>query len=201
MKRLVWLSACLLALLCTANAGDIYNNLNSATAGQDPVTTFGPLADSFSTGVGGFSLNQVTVLLNGDNTSLGSIAVYLLSDKSTSPGVVLATFGTLSDSSLTSSLADYTFKLATPYGLGASTRYWVEIVGSNSSANWAWSPDQNALGVAGEFFANQNGVFQNVDGPYQMELSGSPIPEPSTPMVLASGLLALVGLMRRKLLL
>jgi len=105
LKRLLLLSACFFALICGGNASDIYNNLNSSTAGSDPVsyyssTYWGPLADSFSTGAGGFAVNQVTVLLSGDNTSLGSISAYLLSDNAVHPGGVLATFGTLNDSSL-----------------------------------------------------------------------------------------------------
>jgi|SRR5271157_1823949 len=100
-----------------------------------------------------------------------------------------------------SSLADYTFNLSTPYELAANTRYWIEIEGPNSSAYWAWTYDQNALGVAGEFFSNQNGtVWSNANGSYQMQLSGSPIPEPGGFLpFLVTGLFGAAGAIRRRL--
>ena len=114
-----------------------------------------------------------------------------------------AAFGTLNDSSLTPSLADYRFNLASPYTLAGNTRYWVEFVGSGSSAIWSYSEDQTALGVAGEYCCNHTGLHPNVYWPYQMELSGSSVssvPEPGSLMLLGSGLLGIVGTLRKKLL-
>jgi PEP-CTERM motif len=201
MKKFLFTILCVGVLLCAANAGDIYNNLGSVTSGADPVGTFGPLADSFSTGATAFGLNQVTLLLSGDNTSTATFSAYLRNDTGGSGyGLLLATVGIVSDSSLTATLQPLTLTLPSPYALNANTRYWIQLTGASTTANWAWSLDQTALGVAGEFFQNQNGVFPNTDGPYQMQVSGSPIPEPGTLMILlGSGLLGAVATLRRKL--
>jgi hypothetical protein len=209
LKRLVLSSICLLALVCAANASDIYNNLGSSTDGSDSVSAFGPLADSFSTGPGSFQLNMVGVLLNGDPTSGGAFRVDLFSDLGTAPGSSLLQLGTVSDASLSSSPTDIVFSAA--YPLAPNTRYWIYIsdasaTGFTTSAIWSWSLDQTALGVANEFLYNATNspfVFPNIDGPYQMEVDVVPVsgtPEPSTILLLGSGLLSVIGAVRKKLL-
>jgi hypothetical protein len=67
-------------------------------------------------------------------------------------------------------------------------------------AEWPWSLDTSGVGVSGEYFANQNGVFPNIDGPYQMRLStSSSVPDSgSTACLLGFGVVVLV-VMRRSL--
>lgn len=205
LRRRSVFCSCFLAFACAAKAEVIYNNLSSPTNVTDAVgPAWGPLADSFSTPTSAFELTDVRVLLAG-SPSAGSITVSLLSDTSTSPGAVLETIGSLSDNSLSSTLTAFDFPLA-PYALHSSTRYWIELSANpilGSTAFWSYSLDQNALGVAGEHLANYEGgshwlVFPNTSGPYQMEL-GNAVPEPSTSMLLAAGLLGItIERLRRK---
>ena len=195
---------CLLQGLITppVQSALLYDNLGSLTAASDPVFSFGPLYDSFSVGSGAFNLEDVKVKLSGDPAFGGSIEIGLFDDNATTPGSQLLTVGTLSDTLLSSTPADFDFPLLSPFVLDANTRYWLGITAGSdgTSAQWAWSLDQFALGVAGEFFANQSGVFDNINGPYQMQLSGtiptSPIPEPST-LALLGAAAALAAARRR----
>jgi hypothetical protein len=188
-----------LSMTLAAHATSLYNNLPAVSDGSDGVSSFGPLADSFSTGSSPVVLDSVTLdLLATLPNDGGSIIVTLDGDNSTSPGSTLETIGTINDSSLTSSLADYT--LTTDFALSADTRYWIELASADSSANWSWSNDISGTGVAGEFYANQTGVFPNSGGPYQMdvEANASATPEPSTLLLLGSGLMMLAGPLRRR---
>ncbi|MFZ0638819.1 MAG: PEP-CTERM sorting domain-containing protein [Candidatus Acidiferrales bacterium] len=194
---------CLLIVPSGLRASTVYNNLGSTSDGSDPISSFGPLADSFATGSSNFSFDSLTVLLDVSSTdSSGSVTASLLSNNSGAPGSSLLVLGTVSDLSLSTSLTDYTFSFST-YTLLADTTYWIQLSSSNGSvAYWAWSLDQSAQGVAGQFFSNEDGVFPNTDGPYQMEVGGtgtSATPEPSSLFLAFTGLLGLAPL-RRKLL-
>jgi hypothetical protein len=87
---------------CIARADVLYNNLGGLSNGNDPISSFGPLADSFSTLALGFLFNDLKLLLSGDNTSDGSTSVRLLSDRAGNPGSILDILGTIDDSLLTS---------------------------------------------------------------------------------------------------
>lgn len=201
-KRLTAVTAMLtvglfFTFVSVAHASTIFNNLNSTTSGSDSVSSSGPLADSFSTGSSSFSLGQVTVKVQATTPGDGeSVVVSLLSDNASSPGSTLDTIGTINDSSLSTSLSDFALTLSTPYTLAANTTYWIELSTSNgSSAYWAWSLDQTALGVSGEQYSDKDGIYPDSGGPYQMELLSAAVaaPETGTLLLLGIGLLALMG--------
>lgn len=182
-----------LIFTATANADVVtFSNLNAATVDADSIAAYGPIADSFSTAEYGTTLNQVSLLLNGAPDS-GSVTVRLLSSSFLSPGSVLTTIGTVNDSSLSSTLTSYTLPLASPFQLGANTRYWIQLTSNNSSANWAWSANVSGPGVAGEYLSNANGVFENAsEAPCQMQVITS-APEPSNLAVLGLGLMGIAA--------
>jgi hypothetical protein len=176
-------SIALIAALCASVAGaahayDIFNNLGAATSGEDPVGSFGPLADSFTTPNFAVPVASLAFLLEGTPTSGGFFSINLLADNAGAPGAEIGSSGPVTDGLLNTTL--------TPLGatcfcsLAPNTRYWLQIADAGgTTAQWAWSLDTSGPGVANEFFANHNGVFPNVDGPYQMEVSTN-VPEPAT---------------------
>jgi hypothetical protein len=198
MKRLLPL-VLVLALSCAAAATDIYNNLGADSNGTDSIFSFGPLADSFSTGAGGFTLASVGLKLEDIGDPTGSFTIQLLADNNISPGNPIYTIATVQDSFLSDSLQDYFFVLAQPQVLDPNTRYWIGLSSNdNSVAYWSWSVDTSGIGVKGEYFANQNGIFSTDNGAYQMELSD--VPEPGTLIMLGSGIVGVLGVVRRRML-
>jgi hypothetical protein len=125
----------------------------------------------------------------------------LYADSSTAPGALIATLGEIADSSISGPNDLFDLSLATNPVLAAGTRYWIGLVGFGTSATWNWTLDTSGIGVAGEYFANQDGVFQDVvDGGYQMQVTvgGGAVPEPSTFALSASAFAALALLVRRR---
>ena len=170
----------------TGNATVLYNNLGASSEGTDTASGFGPLYDSFSTG-GAVTLTDISLLLNAsDPADGGTFTISLYNDSSTSPGSFIGS-STFNDFLLSSSLG--VFSEATSFSLSADTRYWIGL-SSTGTTDWSFSADISGPGVAGEFFANQDGVFPNSEAPYQMELTGSTssvVPEPSTWAMMAIG--------------
>jgi PEP-CTERM motif len=196
MNKHRWSGGMILGLLASTlligGAGQVraqalYDNLAASTTLSDPIASFGPLADSFSTGGSAVVINDLKLLLNSP-TSNSTFDVRLLSDSSTSPGSLIAVLGTIPESSIgtTNTIIDVPFS---PISLNANTRYWIQLTGADGSvALWAWSSDTSGPGVAGEFFANSNGVFTNDNGPYQMQLLAA-VPEPTTWALIGVGTL------------
>lgn len=199
----VWLTVAAVAMLgilpSVAHGDTLFDNLSATPGGDDFIGSsysYGPLADSFTTGASSFSFDSLSLVLNALSPGDGdSFTISLLSDNSTSPGSVLETFATVSDSSLSTSYATYTFT-GSSYTLAPSTTYWIELSSPDSSANWFWTLDDTGTGVAGESFyiAQQGGVYSDTDGPYLMAIPGVEVtstPEAGMFITLAFGLGAL----------
>jgi hypothetical protein len=214
MKRLWMILAGLALLSLSAQAGTavvVYDSTGQASSGSDAVQGFGPLYDSFSTGTASGALTGLQLLLGGvggggdDFKALDGLGPYtsvgLYADSSTAPGALIATLGEIADSSISGPNDLFDLSLATNPVLAAGTRYWIGLVGFGTSATWNWTLDTSGIGVAGEYFANQDGVFQDVvDGGYQMQVTvgGGAVPEPSTFALSASAFAALALLVRRR---
>jgi hypothetical protein len=193
-------------LLVSASAGatTLYDNLGATPDGADPVVRpSGPLYDSFSSAATPQSLTSLQLELFGPGSS-GTLTVGLYSDTSKSPGSLITTLGTIDDSTITSGYNLYTVSLLSTPTLAANTRYWIGLSDSGTGSEaWSWSLDTTGTGVAGEYFANQDGVFPSSEGAYMMGIFSGP-PAPGVPDVGGTGSLlavALAGLMtlRRKL--
>ena len=182
-----------------ADAGIIYDNISASTGatsgGSADISSasHGPLADSFSTGAGSSVLTDLKLLIAAATpTDGGSFVVLLLSDSSTSPGSVLTTLQTVSDSSLTTTLGTVAFTLSTPYLLAANTRYWIELSGSSTSGVWSFTATNVGIGVANEYNYYAGSVSANsAFTPYQMTVTTSAVPEPSGLGLCAIGIAAL----------
>jgi hypothetical protein len=202
-----------------ARATVLYDNLDYPSTFADSVRATnpttgaaddGPLADSFSTGAGPFTLTDVKIRAQEQSrtpTVNGLVTVSLLSDSGTSPGSVLAVLGTFGDSQLSrtnSTVLDFT--VAGGIALDPDTRYWIELTTDNNSrAGWngvgngldstttayGTGPGQWGIGGEGEYFfvggAEAEGgyptdVFPNGPGiSVPYEMSVSgAVPEPST---------------------
>jgi hypothetical protein len=170
----------------------IYDSTGQASGGSDPIESFGPLYDSFSTGANASTLSNLELILNSaDPSDNGSFSIGLYADNGSMPGSLLVNLGTIDDSSLTTSNSLVDLSLAADPLLAGDTTYWIGLVGATSS-EWSWTADTSGLGVAGQFFTNSTGTFTNIPGgPYQMQVSTSAVPEPST---LFTSALALAGL-------
>jgi len=201
MKRTLATLVASLVLSVSAHAQTIlFDNTSASRGGDEHVATGsglnGPLSQSFSTGGSAVSLQSVSLLLNRDAAlPSGSFSVSLWSDDgSGSPGTFLSQIGALNDTALPSSPTLLDFNPATSSSiLTANTRYWIHVSSaSDTQALWSYSADDQGSGVAGEYFANDAGVFDVTYGPYMMRVTVTAVPEPST--VAAAAAIALLGI-------
>jgi hypothetical protein len=183
-----------------AHSAVLYDNLIYASMGSDPAdpAVFGPLYNSFSTGTGGFSLSRIGLLIKSSDSDGGSFTVNVLSGLNFPDSTVFLA-GTFLDSQLGSALSTFNVNFS-PVSLAANTRYWVEL-STTGSVQWAYEGDGAGTGVNGEFFQNQNGNFDNSNGPYQMQVSDSTVssvPETATWVMMILGFAGLASAVRFK---
>lgn len=195
-----------LSIVPHANAGVLYNNIGAQAYFADHITdtgaqAFGPLYASFSTGGYASMLTDLQLRLGVDDPADGgSVTVSLLSNAGLHPGGLLASLGTVLDSTLSSAQSSVIdIPIGTPIALAADTRYWIQLSSDNTSATWAYSFDLSGTGVAGEYYDNADGVYPNNSsewpGGYQMFVTA--VPEPLSVALFLSGLVG-IGVMRRR---
>jgi hypothetical protein len=201
MKQTLTTVGAFLVLSVSALAQEtLFDNTTASRAGSDRVAAgsslIGPLSSSFSTGGSASVLQTVSILLSQD-TSLpsGSFSIRLLADSgSNTPGTLVTQIGTMYDTALPSSPTLYDFNLANSSCiLAANTRYWIHLSStSNTQALWSYAADWEGLGVDGEYFANDAGVFSIENGPYMMRVIVSTVPE--SPAFTAAAAMVLLGI-------
>jgi hypothetical protein len=81
------------------------------------------------------TLVRVVAKLQRVGSPSGTLSVSLYSDSANTPGSLLATIGSISVSSISTTATNYTFDAATPLSVTQGTKYWisVEYSGGNSS--------------------------------------------------------------------
>jgi hypothetical protein len=200
-----------LALICPARAAVVFSNIPGVPDGDRSLIPDAQF-QSFSTGAGGFSLTDVMLLLSGGGADTNFFSVDLYADSSTSPGSLLFHIGSKVDNTLTISCnCIYDFPTA-PFALSANTRYWIGLSTTDGSGvDWSieggFVTPPGDVGVAGEFHDDTGIVGPDYSGSgfleaFQMVVTDSPtttsgVPEPSTLVLGAAGLLSLIVLRRR----
>ena len=173
----------------SAQATVIFDSLDGTTSGgfytiAPGGSTGGPLGASFLTGASASTFNSVSVfLINPSGATTGSFSISLFSNSgSNSPGTLLETLASPSDSILSSGEKSFTYS-GLSYMLAANTEYWIELSGANSTLGWLGTSNTTGIGVSGQYFYVNGGTFPNSSiGPQQMTVDTTSIasaPEPS----------------------
>lgn len=180
-----------LVLSWSATADVLYDSTGDPSGGSSPIST-GPYYDSFS------NTNSFNEMLTGLVLGLYSpggvdpITVGLYADSGTAPGALIATLApAFSDNACNGADVLCPITLASNPVLQANTRYWIGVSGAT---NAAWVYGANANTETSEYWsAPGTGVVSNsVEAPYQMQVTASAVPEPSSILSLAI-MMALAG--------
>ncbi|MCZ8188987.1 MAG: PEP-CTERM sorting domain-containing protein [Microcystis sp. LE19-338.1B] len=179
-----------------AYAVTLVENLSESTDGTAGINLDFWEGSSFTTGSSSYNLNSATLLLE-QSTASANLFVRLYSNNSGQPGTVITNF--TNPASITTTLANNTFTLATPQALAANTTYWL-VSGVSSGAggyNWGYTSSFNQTGLPGWTIGdgyvesyNQGGSWTSfpTDGPYQFSLEGTEnatsVPEPGSVVAL-----------------
>jgi PEP-CTERM motif len=157
----------------------------------------------------GFDVSQISVGLmdarQGDGTAPATTFDFTLQDRLTNPASVFFSGSVLLPAlgaSQNQLLATYTMNVNS--FIGAGTYYLVALAeaGGSKSDGWLVSDgvevSNGGTGPNIAFFTDANGVWQS--GPGQVtvySVFGSPVPEPSSLILLSTGMLCLIGATRR----
>ncbi|WP_353845159.1 MULTISPECIES: choice-of-anchor R domain-containing protein [unclassified Microcystis] len=184
-----------------ASAVTLVENLSQGNNGTGDVAINVWQGSSFTTGSSSYNLNSATLLF-GENTADPNLFVRLYSNSSGTPGTQLTSF--TNPASITTSLANNTFTLATPYTLAANTTYWLVSGISSGTGSYIWGYTSSAAQTGlpgwtiGDGFVKSNsqgGSWDSfpTDGPYQFSLEGTTSPPP-TSVPEPGSVVALLGL-------
>jgi hypothetical protein len=182
-----------------ASAVTLVENLSQGTNSTGYIELGYWQGSSFTTGSGSYNLNSATLWFQ-ENTADPNLFLRLYSNSSGTPGTQLTSF--TNPASITTSVANNTFTLATPQALTANTTYWLisGVSSSNGDYSWSYTSSDSETGLPGWTIGggyvvsdNQGGTWSSIPdgGPFQFSVNGTEqsqsIPEPSS-------LVALLGL-------
>jgi len=132
----------------------LFNDIGSPVSGADALDGIllqRPQYQEFYTGATAVTLSSIQFVLSATNTADGgTIAVALFSDNAGAPGTSIQTLGTINDSSLSTTAQTITFNVSSSPTLTSGTQYWIELLGTGSSASWSYSTAATGTGVSGE---------------------------------------------------
>jgi len=188
---------CAVGLAATSNAASsvVYGNLGANEDGvisntNTILSTNTLRAQGFTTGSTTLTLQTIKLGLSAGSATNVSVSVY--SNNSNKPGTLLFTSSSVS----VSSQALYSFSF-TGAELQASTSYWVS---PNNDISWHINADEaspDELNTSGYAYlgtkqsANAGTTWTNSALPYAVSISAA-VPEPSSALLSALGMLALV---------
>jgi len=209
-RRFLLILGCVALICSAANAQTVvFGNLNAPLKGYLGI---GPLYASFSTGSSATALTDVQLnleFLDGDGAGF---SVGLYADSNTTPGNLIQTIGSMTDSSISDSGATYNFPVSPGIALAANTRYWIGL-SSDSGSNTGWEVTGSSAGtgaIASEFYCVEipqpqprhasrpqprgipNGCYPNTTDPFVMQVTVTPqTSTPSAPALSFTGIMLL----------
>lgn len=194
----------LAASATSARAGTIYSDFGSGysfntTNGWD-VDPVQIIAEAF-TPSSDFTLTQIDIALSFDNAFSGTngATVELVNDANGSPGSTVLEYWDLTnlpDSS--TSFTPETLTSSSNPTLSSGTQYWVEVFPADLTTYydvWNWN-NQGQTGVAYSTDSGVTWTFDSAATASAFDVLGTPVPEASTVLLLAMGLLSLLGFAR-----
>jgi PEP-CTERM motif len=209
--------ASIIALAAPAYAGVIFNSLDSATTSTANDNSE-PMFATFSTGAAGI-LGDVSLLLSSPDP-IEPDDTFFVQIGGRKP---LSSFGYDPDFGLTGNIGDpiesvtlsmsvlssaLTVDQFAGLALAPNSLYWIEVEGNTEAElDWGITSDMSGVGVSTNYlnWAATDGFFLNkgiepfpYDNALQMKVDVSPVPEPSTWLMMVIGFVGLVAVGIRK---
>jgi PEP-CTERM motif len=190
----------------------IHDSTNPTTIlpsnGSADVPVFGNyLGASFTTGAGQSELTDLQLVLSLDSTespvSGGSSTILLVHGTVTGGPVFslgITYVSTVADTSLTTTPTPVDFAppyISSPILLAANSTYWVVLASYGTQAAWSYTTSTNTVGAANEAYFYNGAIPNYPTGPFQMEIGTTSVPEPSSLVLGAIGIVVLAVARRR----